>query len=134
MISEALEFSNVRFVTLIDPSVIMSEWLEVGQGSIICAGSILTVNISIGKHVIVNLDCTIGHDAVIEDFCTLYPSVNLSGNTKLNNFVELGTGSQIIQGIIIEEDVIVGAGSVVVRNLPPNCTAVGSPAKPIKFN
>jgi len=97
-------------------------------------GSILTVNITIGEHVIVNLDCTIGHDAIIKDYCTLYPSVNLSGNTHLNSCVELGTGCQVIQGISIDTETIVGAGAVVVRNLPANCTAVGSPAKPIKFN
>ncbi|MEK3697501.1 acetyltransferase [Paenibacillus sp. FSL R7-0312] len=133
-ISELSRFSNINYVTLIDPSVVMSEWVEIGEGSIICAGSILTVNITLGTHVIVNLDCTIGHDAVIGDYSTLYPSVNLSGNTLVNNNVELGTGSQVIQGITIEEGTIVGAGAVVVRDLPANCTAVGSPAKPIKFN
>ncbi|MEK3760025.1 acetyltransferase [Paenibacillus sp. FSL P4-0338] len=134
VIAEVSIYSTVSFATLIDPSVIMSKWVEVGEGSIICAGSILTVNISIGKHVIVNLDCTVGHDATINDFCTLYPSVNLSGNTHLKSYVELGTGSQVIQGINVEDRTIVGAGAVVVRNLPANCTAVGSPAKPIKFN
>lgn len=133
VISEASEFTNVRFATLIDPSVMISEWVEVGKGSIICAGSILTVNITIGEHVIVNLDCTIGHDAIINDYCTLYPSVNLSGNTILKSYVELGTGCQVIQGINIETRTIVGAGAVVVRNLPANCTAVGSPAKPLSL-
>ncbi|AIQ31986.1 transferase [Paenibacillus sp. FSL P4-0081] len=133
-ISELSRFSYINYVTLIDPSVVMSEWVDIGEGSIICAGSILTVNITLGTHVIVNLDCTIGHDAVIGDYSTLYPSVNLSGNTLVNNNVELGTGSQVIQGITIEEGTIVGAGAVVVRDLPANCTAVGSPAKPIKFN
>jgi sugar O-acyltransferase (sialic acid O-acetyltransferase NeuD family) len=125
---------GVEFATLIDPKVEMSERINIGKGSIICAGSILTVDINIGMHVIIDLDCTVGHDAVLESFVTLYPSVNISGNTLLKERVEMGTGSQIIQTIKIGEGTIVGAGSVVIKDLPENCTAVGIPAKPIKFH
>jgi sugar O-acyltransferase (sialic acid O-acetyltransferase NeuD family) len=124
---------NIKFATLIDPSVIHSNLISVGEGSIICAGTIISVDISIGKHVIINLDCTIGHDGVIKDFVTINPSVNVSGNTVIEKCVELGTGTQIIQGIHIGEESIIGAGSVVIRNIPDKCTAVGSPAKPIKY-
>ena len=124
---------NVNFATLIDPSVMLSDSVSIGEGSILCAGTIATVDIHIGKHVIVNLDCTIGHDAIINDFVTIYPSVNVSGNVTVGEESELGTGTQIIQGKKIGKETIVGAGAVVVRNIPDKCTAVGSPAKPIKF-
>ena len=91
------------------------------------------MNISIGCHVIINLDCTIGHDAIINDFATLYPSVNVSGITNIGHAAELGTGMQIIQGKKIGNYSIIGAGAVVVRDIPDKCTAVGSPARPIKF-
>ncbi len=128
------KFSEQQYATLIDPTVEMSNHIKIGHGCIICAGSILTVNIELGEHVIINLDCTIGHDTDIASFSTLYPSVNISGNIILEECVEMGTGSQIIQGKKIETGTIVGAGSTVIKSLPPNCTAVGSPAKPIKFN
>ena len=124
---------DIKFGTVIDPSVEMSEYVTIGEGCIICAHTILTVNIKIGSHVIINLDCTIGHDAVLQDFVTLYPSVNVSGITNIGHAAELGTGMQIIQGKSIGDYSIVGAGAVVVRDIPANCTAVGSPAKPIKF-
>lgn len=124
---------NVRFGTLIDPSVEMSDLVTVGEGTIICAHTMITVNISIGSHVIINLDCTIGHDAILHDFATLYPSVNVSGMTEIGHCSELGTGMQIIQGKKVGDRSIVGAGAVVVKDIPSNCTAVGSPAKPIKF-
>lgn len=127
------ENPDIRFATLIDPSVEMSDLVEIGEGSIICAHTILTVNISIGCHVIINLDCTVGHDAVLGDYTTLYPSVNVSGNSHIGHNCELGTGMQIIQGKRIGDNSIVGAGAVVVRDIPEKCTAVGSPAKPIKF-
>ena len=124
---------NIKFATLIDPSAIMSDYVSIGEGTVICAHTIITVNISIGNHVIINLDCTIGHDAVLDDFVTLYPSVNVSGNSRIGKCSEMGTGAQIIQGKRVGEHSIVGAGAVIVKDIPANCTAVGSPAKPIKF-
>ena len=124
---------SIKFGTVIDPSVEMSDIVTIGEGTIICAHTIITVNIEIGSHVIVNLDCTVGHDAVLQDFVTLYPSVNVSGITNIGHAVELGTGMQIIQGKTVGDYSIVGAGAVVVKDIPAKCTAVGSPAKPIKF-
>lgn len=128
------KLTDVKFTTLIDPNAIISERVKIGEGSIICAGTIITVDIEIGAHVIINLDCTIGHDAALKDFVTLYPSVNISGNTVLEECVEMGTGTQIIQGIRVREGTIVGAGAVVVKELPRECTAVGSPARAIKYH
>ncbi|MGX8832912.1 acetyltransferase [Amedibacillus sp. YH-ame6] len=123
---------NAKFPTLIDPSVISGSQKALGIGNIICAGNILTIDYSIGNFNIINLSCTVGHDAIISDYCTLYPSVNLSGNVNVNNFVEIGTGSKVIQGIKINENVIIGAGSVVIEEVQKNCTAVGVPARVIK--
>lgn len=133
IIEKLKNYANVKFATLIDPSVMRSERVDIGEGSIICAGTIITVDISIGSHVIINLDCTIGHDDIIHDFVTIYPSVNVSGNVVVGECAELGTGMQIIQGKSIGRESIIGAGAVVIRDIPEKCTAVGSPAKPIKF-
>ena len=125
---------DVKFGTVIDPSVELSQYVTIGEGTIICAHTIITVNIEIGNHVIINLDCTIGHDAVLQDFVTLYPSVNISGMTRIGRCTELGTGMQIIQGKKIGDYSIVGAGAIVIKDIPDKCTSVGSPAKPIKYN
>lgn len=122
-------YPSIKFATLIDPSVYISKYTKVGEGSIICAGTILTVNINIGNHVIINLDCTIGHDAEIQDYVTLYPSVNISGLTKINGNTEIGTGSQVIQSISIGSNIIIGAGSCVVRNILDEGTYIGIPAR-----
>lgn len=122
------------FATLVDPAAVVSPRVEIGEGSVICAGVVITVDIKIGKHNIIDVNSTVGHDAVLEDFVTLYPSVNVSGNTLIKSGVELGTGTQVIQGFTIGENTIVGAGAVVNRDLPCNCTAVGVPAKVIKIN
>lgn len=128
-IIEKLSGSGVQFATIIDPSVIFSKRISIGEGTIICAGTIATVDISIGKHVIINLDCTLGHDDVIEDFVTIYPSVNVSGNVSIGECCELGTGTQVIQGKKIVKKTIVGAGAVVIRDINESGTYVGSPAR-----
>ena len=124
---------EAHFATLIDPSVKMSDFVSIGEGTIICANITITVNITIGSHVLLNFDCTVGHDAVIHDFATLYPSVNVSGATEIGCCTEMGTGTQIIQGKRVGDYCIIGAGSVIIRDIPSKCTAVGCPAKPIKF-
>lgn len=128
------KIDGITFPVLIDPYTRYSESVEFGEGSIITSGVILTVNIKVGKHVIINIDSTVGHDAVIGDYSTILPSVNISGDTFLGKCSNIGTGSAIIQGIKIGENSIIGAGAVVVKNIPSNCTAVGAPAKPIKFH
>ena len=123
--------AHLKFATIVDPSVIHSERVEIGEGTVICAGAIATVDIIIGRHVIINWDCVVGHDAYISDFVTLYPSVNISGCVNVGECSEVGTGTQIIQGKRIGTGTIIGAGAVVIRDMPDKCKAVGSPAKPI---
>ena len=133
-LSDKAENIGLKPATLIHPSVIMSKHVEIGEGTIICSSNIITVNVQIGKHVIINLDCTIGHDSIVEDFVTILPSVNVSGAVKLEEGSNIGTGSAIIQGKKIGINSIIGAGTVVVKDIPANCTAVGVPAKIVKFH
>ncbi len=123
-----------KYATLIDPTVEKSDTVFISKGSIVCAHSILTVNIRIGDHVIVNLDCKIGHDAVIDDFVSVYPSVNISGDVRVGEGAELGTGARIIQRTTIGRNAVVGIGSVVVNDIPGDCVVVGCPARVVKFN
>lgn len=117
---------------IISKDAIVSETVSFGKGAIICARTIMTVDITVGDYVICNLDCTIGHDAEIGDYVTIYPSVNVSGNVNVGRNTELGTGSSIIQGIRIGKYTKIGASAAVVRDIPDYCTAVGIPAKVIK--
>lgn len=135
IVEKLKSLANVSFATLIDPAcVCCRERISVGEGTIICANTYITLDIEIRNHVYIGGNSTVGHDSKIDSFVTLYPGVNVSGSTNLASGVELGTGTQIIQGLCVGENTIVGAGSVIVRNLPSDCTAVGVPAKPIKMH
>jgi len=128
--------ASLPFVTLVHPRVEMSEFVQIGDGSIITAGNILTVNITIGQQVHINLDCTIGHDVIIEDFATLAPGVHVSGWVHIGKRVYIGTGAAIINGtsekpLKIGSDSVIGAGAVVTKDIPPGVTAVGVPARPL---
>lgn len=124
--------SEVKFATLVDPSVIMSNLVNIGEGSIICAGTILTVNIKIEDHVIINLNTTVGHDTIVNCYATIYPGVNISGNCEIESMTEVGTNSSMIQGCKLGDNNIVGAGSVIINDFNSNNTIVGVPAKSIK--
>ena len=126
----------VTFPTLVHPSVIVGdpESVKVGFGCIICAGCILTTDITLHDFVTLNLQCTVGHDTVINAYSSFMPSVNISGEVLVGKSVYVGTGAKIINQLEIGENTIVGAGAVVVKSLPANCTAVGIPAKPLKFH
>ena len=126
---------NVSYPTLIHPSVIIgdSSFVKIGSGCIICAGVIITTNVIIDDFVILNLQCTVGHDVVIGKYAAFMPAVNISGEVTIGKSVYVGTGAKIINQLEIGENTIVGAGAVVAKSLPANCTAVGVPAKPIKF-
>ncbi|MBK8030808.1 MAG: acetyltransferase [Chloroflexi bacterium] len=129
---ERLREFQVRFATLIHPSVIKTSWLEVDQGTVITAGCVLSNHVVIAAHVHINPSSTIGHDVIIETFASLAPGTLISGNVHIGTGTYIGTGAKIIEKKNIGDWSIVGAGSVVIADVPANTTVVGVPAHVIK--
>ncbi|MFR7985660.1 MAG: acetyltransferase [Clostridia bacterium] len=132
IIEEELRGKKVKFATLIDPGAVLIKDCKIGEGSLVSAGCVLAINSTVGNHVIVNLSCTLGHDSVASDYCTINPGVNISGKVILEECVDVGTGTKIIQGKNVCQGVTLGAGSVVVKDITEAGTYVGVPAKRIQ--
>lgn len=119
--------SETKFATLIHPSSLVSDWVKIGEGSIICAGSVLTTQITIGKHAHINLNTTIGHDCVIGDYFTSSPGVNISGSCVIDHRVFVGTNAAIRDKVRICNDVVIGMSSSVLKSIDKPGIYIGNP-------
>lgn len=131
-IAEELNRARLNFVNIISKHAVLPAKYLKGIGSIICDGVISTVSCSIGSHVLININSTIGHDVAIGNYCSIMPGSNISGGVTIGEATLIGSGAIILQGVTIGSNVKVGAGAVVTKSVPDNCTVVGVPAKPIK--
>jgi sugar O-acyltransferase (sialic acid O-acetyltransferase NeuD family) len=121
---------ETQFFTFVHPTaLIMDSNVEVGEGSFIGAYSILTTNIKLGKHSILNRGNQIGHDSIIGDYFSAMPGAIVSGNVILGEKVYMGNNSSIREKIQICSNVTIGANAAVVKNIITGGTYVGVPAK-----
>jgi sugar O-acyltransferase (sialic acid O-acetyltransferase NeuD family) len=124
---------ETKYFTYIHPSVqIYSNDVIIGEGSVICAGSILTTNIKIGKHSQLDRNTNIGHDCIIGDFFRTSPGSIISGNCNIGKHVYFGTNSSVREKIKICDNVTIGLNSGVVKDIKDEGIYVGTPAKKIK--
>ncbi len=133
-VASRLSGAGFTFATLIHPSVKRSRHVRIGPGGMICADNILTTNIDIGAHALLNLDCTVGHDSRLADYISMMPGVHISGEVTTDIGAYFGTGAVAINGVRIGAWSVIGAGAVVSSEIPRGMIAVGVPAKPIKPN
>ena len=106
--------------------------VNVSNGVCIMAGVRVTTNVNIGFCSLINLNCTIGHDVSIGQFCELSPNVNVSGGCSIGDGVSIGTNAVILPNVSIGYGAIIGAGAVVTKDVPCNTTYIGVPAKEMK--
>ena len=122
------------YPNLIHPSVLIGNNVSIGIGNVICAGSIITVNIRIGNFCHLNLKTSVGHDCILGDLTTTACSVDFAGYSHTKAGVYFGNQSTLLPSTSVGEFSIIGAGAVVNRNIPDGVVAVGVPAKVIKRN
>jgi len=120
------------FATLVHPFTWIASRVSIGVGTIVYPGVLVDPDVRVCDHVILNKACTIGHDTVIKDLVTVSPGVNIGGMMTIGEGCFFGINSATNQGLSIGHWSTIGSGAVVVKNLPPNVTAVGVPAKPIQ--
>ena len=126
-----LKERGAQFITLIHPTAIIGDRCTIGAGCVFCPGAVVTTDVKIGDFVMMNLQSTIGHDAVVADGCTLSPHADVNGFASLGEGVFLGCHAVVLPGATVGDYAIVGAGSVVLKKVKAGVTVMGVPAKQI---
>lgn len=124
---------KVHFVSFIHnkSNLEKRENIRIGSGTIIQSGAQITTDVTIGRHVLINLNVSVGHDSIIGDFSSLMPGVHVSGAVNIGKRVLIGSGAVLLQGIKVGNDAVIGAGAVVTSDVPSNVTVIGIPARPL---
>lgn len=131
-IAERFDAAGHAGAVLVHPSVTMGSPVDVGAGSVLCAGVRITTNISIGRHVHINLNATVGHDTSIDDFVSINPLASISGDCSLEADVLVGVGGIVLNGLRVGQGATIGGAACAVRDVVAGTTVVGVPAKALE--
>lgn len=125
-----LGVSEDRYVTLVHPAAVVPQATQIGAGTIILAGAVITAPIDIGAFVVVMPHVTMTHDDVVEDYVTLAAGVRLAGSVRVGAGAYLGMNSSVRENCTVGARSTLGMGSALVRDLPEGQTWIGVPARP----
>ena len=128
-LAEIAREKGFSLATAIHPGAIVAAGVEIGPGTMIAAGAVINPGSKIGANVIINTSASVDHECVIEDGAHIGPGVNLGGNVTVGSGSWIGIGAKVRDGIVIGARSIVGAGAVVLRDVPEETVAFGVPAK-----
>ncbi|MDR3671932.1 MAG: hypothetical protein P4L36_13875 [Holophaga sp.] len=124
-----VEAMGLEPISVIDPSVLIGPGVTIGAGCYVAAGSILSPGVRLGRHALVNMECTIGHDARLGDFAQACPGVRVSGWVTLGEGALLGSNAVAAPRTTLGAWCTLGAASFAHRDLPAGATALGVPAR-----
>ena len=117
------------FPTLIHPSAVVAKDVEIGEGSVVMAGTVINSGAKIGRGVIVNTSSSIDHDCVVKDYCHIAVGAHLSGTVVVGSETWIGAGAIVSNNVNICCGCMIGAGAVVIRDIGIQGTYVGVPAR-----
>lgn len=120
-----------KAVTVVHPAATVGSQSMLGEGNIICSGAQISTNTRFGRHVHVNPNATVGHDTFLSDYVSVNPGAVISGEVVVRPACLVGASSVILQGLEIGASSIIGASACVVKDVTPNTTMVGVPARPM---
>ncbi|MEI7651783.1 MAG: acetyltransferase [Verrucomicrobiota bacterium] len=121
--------AGAEFLTFIHPAALLGARVKLGRGVVVCPGAILSADIAIGDFAMINLNCTIGHDATLGAWTSLSAQCDITGHVRVADRVFMGSRASVIPSKSVGSRSIVGAGAVVVTDVPAGVTVVGIPAR-----
>lgn len=123
---------TLKYAVLIHASAVVSPFAEIGDGTVIMPCAVVNANSKIGRFSIINTKASVDHDCLIGDFVTLAPGVTLGGNVSVGNNSAICLGASVIHGITIGKESVIGANSLVLKNIEDNGVYYGNPCKFIR--
>ena len=132
IISSIIKKYGKKPLNAIHPSTIISKYVEIGFGNLICANAVINVGTKMGAGNIINTSAIIEHDNIVGDYCQISPNATLAGYVKVNDFAFVASGATIIPKITINSHSFIAAGAVVIDDVEENVLVGGCPAKFIK--
>ncbi|WP_433055258.1 acetyltransferase [Dactylosporangium sp. CS-033363] len=128
-IDDDLRLHGLAAATMVHPAATIGPDAELGEGFVAFPGARVTTNVTIGRHVHLNQNATVGHDTVLCDFVQVNPLAAISGDCHVGSGVLIGTNACVLQGLRIGNDATVGAAACVTRDVAAKTTVKGVPAK-----
>lgn len=122
---------GAQFISFVHPRAIIGDRVKLGAGVVICPESVLSCDIELGDFTMINLRSTVGHDVKVGSWSTISAQCDLTGGVQLGAEVFLASRVSVIPGKKVGDGATIGAGSVVMTNIPDGVTAFGSPARVI---
>ena len=133
-IMQKVEDIGFQIINAIHPRAVVSPTASLGKGVCVMAGAVINVNAVIGNGCIINTNCSVDHDVSIGEYCHVAPGVAICGNVSIGEGSFLGVGSNVIDNVRIGANTTIGGGGVVVKDIEGHCTAVGVPARIIRWS
>ena len=129
----ATAMQGMKWYTAIHPSAIISKIdVSVGEGSGIMANATVNSGARIGKHCIINSGSVVEHDNVISDYVHISVGAKLAGTVRIGERTWVGVGATVSNNLSVCNDCMLGAGTVVVRDITESGTYIGVPSRKIK--
>ncbi|MFW6282349.1 MAG: NeuD/PglB/VioB family sugar acetyltransferase, partial [bacterium] len=122
------------FVNAIHPLADLAKSVTLGEGVIINSGVVIHPAVELKDNIILGINATVSHDSIIDSHVHISPGVHVTGECKIEECVDIGTGAVILPRKKVKQNSIIGAGAVVNKDIKENVTAVGIPVKVIKEN
>lgn len=120
---------GIEFTTLVHPTAYVSPLAILSAGVFVGANSIISPGVVLGENVFINRGVTIGHDTRLGDYSRIQPGSNLGGLSVIGEGVTVGIGATLIERLRIGNRSVIGAGAVVLQDVPEDVLVVGIPAK-----